>query len=335
LSRPVRQNQRWWHVAALLVAAAMLSTLVAAMALGGGRDHQSSAAGPPSPGESIVTVTSTTPTTPTTTPTTKTTKQAPLPSTSRPSASTTSRAPDAAAPQPSPPSSRPPTTTTRPRPPAVAWGPPVAVEGFNGETVDTARWWIYDSPDARPPRSPAAVSVQRGVLRLTGGFDAQGRDLSGGIGHKLNQRFGRWEVRFRADRGAGYSPAVLLWPQTENWPADGEIDLVEIPGGSRTTGYCFLHAPNNDVNGCRMRADFTRWHTVAVDWLPDHVTFWLDGIEQWTVRAPDPHIPSSSAMHLALQNDQGCDGFIPCRTAQTPPQVVMEVDFVRVYRAPR
>ena len=29
--------------------------------------------------------------------------------------------------------------------------------------------------------------------------------------------------------------------------------------------------------------DFTKWHTIAVDWLPDHVTFWLDGKALWTV----------------------------------------------------
>lgn len=174
--------------------------------------------------------------------------------------------------------------------------------------------------------------MRGGSLRLTGGFDAQGKDVSGGLGHRLNQKYGRWEVRFRADRGAGYSPAVLLWPQTEDWPSDGEIDLAELPRGDRSVGYCFLHnGPGNDIDGCRMDADFQRWHTVAVDWLPDHVTFWLDGVAQKTWQAPSRYIPTTSAMHLALQNDQGCDGFIQCRNPQTPPRVVMQVDWVRVY----
>jgi hypothetical protein len=40
-------------------------------------------------------------------------------------------------------------------------------------------------------------------------------------------------------------------------------------------------------------------------------------------------------MHLALQLDQGCSDFIPCRDAGTPARVVMDVDWVKVYRAPQ
>jgi hypothetical protein len=38
-------------------------------------------------------------------------------------------------------------------------------------------------------------------------------------------------------------------------------------------------------------------------------------------------------MHLALQLDQGCDDFIPCRDPSTPDQVVMDVDWVKVFHA--
>jgi len=40
-------------------------------------------------------------------------------------------------------------------------------------------------------------------------------------------------------------------------------------------------------------------------------------------------------MHLALQLDQGCGDLIPCRTENTPAKVVMDVDWVKVYRAPQ
>jgi beta-glucanase (GH16 family) len=220
------------------------------------------------------------------------------------------------------------------------WGRPVATEDFAGAALDGAGWFTYDSPAATPPRSPAAVQVRDGELQLVGGFDSQGRDVSGGVAHRLNQKYGRWEVRFRQDRGAGYSPGVLLWPQSENWPDDGEIDIVEIPNGDRTKGYNFIHnGPHNSSRGNPMVADFSQWHTVAVDWLQDHVTYWLDGIAQWTVTPPpDPReqslVPTTSPMHLALQNDQGCDGFIECRNAQTPSKVIMHVDWIKVYKPP-
>jgi beta-glucanase (GH16 family) len=182
------------------------------------------------------------------------------------------------------------------------------------------------------------VQVRNGELQLIGGFNDQGKDVSGGVGHKFNQKYGRWEIRFRADKGAGYSPGVLLWPKSENWPDDGEIDIAEIPKGNRSKAWNFLHnGPHNSFKGSPMVADFSQWHTVAVDWLPDHVTYWLDGVRQWTVMPPaysKSLIPTTSPMHLALQNDQGCNGFIECRNAQTPAKVIMHVDWVKIYKAP-
>src|SRR2546427_410289 len=39
--------------------------------------------------------------------------------------------------------------------------------------------------------------------------------------------YGRYAVRFKADPVPGYKTAWLLWPDSGNWPADGEIDFPE------------------------------------------------------------------------------------------------------------
>ena len=230
-----------------------------------------------------------------------------------------------------------------PAPPAPAapadWGAPVLVENFDGTQLDQSRWWIYDSPHAHDfPRSPSRVSVAGGMLRLTGGFDASGADISGGVASKLNMLYGRWEATFRVERGSGYSAVVLLWPQSENWPTDGEIDVAEVTEGHRQGAAINLHnGPENRVLGHIMPGDFTQWHTVAVEWLPQRVTVLLDGQPQWTVTRPASgfnYIPSTSPMHIALQLDRGCVYNLPCRNAQTPPQVTMYVDQVRAWRAP-
>ena len=226
-----------------------------------------------------------------------------------------------------------------PSPDTGEWGMPIYQDHFNGGSLSTADWYIYDdtdNPDAKPPRRPDAVKVHDGVLQLIGGVNAEGKDVSGGIQSKMGRKYGRWEIRFKVDRGSGYSAAVLLWPErNEDWPDAGEIDFTEIPGGDRTTAHTIVHnGPDNEQVGATMHADFTQWHTVGVEWTADYVAFYLDGAkQQFTVTDPTM-VPNLTPMRLALQLDQGCDDWIECRNSQTPPQVGMNVDWVKVYAAP-
>jgi beta-glucanase (GH16 family) len=149
--------------------------------------------------------------------------------------------------------------------------------------------------------------------------------------------YGRWEVRFRVDRGPGYSAVALLWPEHDNdWPQAGEIDFTEVNRGARTTDNLTVHKfAGNDVRSGAMHADFTKWHTIAVEWLPGHVSFYLDGVRQsFLVTAHSRMVPDAEPMHLALQFDQGCDDWFQCRDATTPPKVVMQVDWVKIFAPP-
>ena len=220
-------------------------------------------------------------------------------------------------------------------PKRTSWGKPILDEEFNGNHLNRAAWVIYNSPEANVnPRTTAATTVSRGQLHLTGGI-YYGRDMSGGVASKLLQRYGRWEVRLRADPGRGYSPVTLLWPELMGVPEYAEVDFAEIIDPTRQAAEIFVHhGPADDQVHNEMTADFTRWHVVAVDWLPDHLTFWLDGKAVWTYRGP--LIPRRDRMGLTLQNDQICDrGPEYCRDRTTPKWVHMDVDWVRVYRAPK
>jgi DNA-binding beta-propeller fold protein YncE len=133
-------------------------------------------------------------------------------------------------------------------------------------------------------------------------------------------------------------PVVLLWPKGK-WPDDGEIDLAEVLNAQRRGAGEFAHFGIDDrFIGKRIPAtvDFTKWHTIAVDWLPDHMTFWLDGKALWTIKraAGNANYVPSTPFHLALQNDEGCDG--QCQPNKTTPaNVIMDVDWVKVYAMPR
>ncbi|WP_052424220.1 glycoside hydrolase family 16 protein [Nonomuraea candida] len=210
-----------------------------------------------------------------------------------------------------------------------SWGDPVLVENFAGSSVDTRRWMIYHSPDAeRNPRTGRAATVANGVLRLKGGMYG-GKDLSGGVATRLAQEYGRWEVRFRAEAGAGYTPVALLWPAAQGEGGDyAEIDFAEIVDPKRRGGGIFVHGGHGRAQR-QLRADFTRWHTAAVDWLPGRLTFWLDGRKVWDYRGE--HVPRGRRMGLALQNDVVCEP--RCRDSATPATVSMYVDWVKVYKA--
>jgi hypothetical protein len=216
------------------------------------------------------------------------------------------------------------------------WPAPL-VENF--DAFDTSRWYPYQPPDDEahnPRRTPDLVSVADGHLQLTGSVTTAGLEIGAAVGDKHEQKYGRWEVRFRADPGRGYGAAVLLWPTDGGrWPDDGEIDLIEVPSPQRDLAINSLHNGHDDNKDDKaVRADFTAWHTVAVDWLPHSVTYYLDGVETW--RSPRPSlVPTTKPMRAALQLDECAErvyhGFIPCRDASSPARVVMEVDWVKVF----
>ncbi|WP_171058132.1 glycoside hydrolase family 16 protein [Modestobacter altitudinis] len=173
------------------------------------------------------------------------------------------------------------------------------------------------------------MSVSDGSLVIT----ARG-DVSGGLAWHAQPAttYGKWEFRARVEPGAGYAPAILLWPDSDVWPLDGEIDVMEIVAGDRMTNHTTVHYGADDQRDERIvSGDFTQWHTYAVDWQPSGITVYLDGDEIF--RTTDPDAIPDGPMHLAVQLDVGPQGtWIPPRDASTPDQVSLYVDWVRLYQ---
>lgn len=146
------------------------------------------------------------------------------------------------------------------------------------------------------------------------------------------QTYGRWEIRAKMDKGNGYGPALLLWPNSNKWPADGEIDISEIPKGDRTKSHFTLHyGSNNSQASYSSSGDFSQWHTYAVEWQPTYISFYLDGKKVYTNTNPAA-IPDGP-MHLAIQNDVGAAGhWISGRDSSTPDSVSLHIDYVKIYK---
>ena len=148
--------------------------------------------------------------------------------------------------------------------------------------------------------------------------------MSGGMAAQLGQTYGRWEFRARTDQGRGFGSAILLWPDSERFPSDGEIDIVEVPAETRT-GRIHRALRRRGRQRPRVRVyaedDFSEWHTFAVDWLPDRIVWYVDGVER--LRVTDRNIIPKKPMHLAIQLDQGPKkDWMPAPDAITPAEVL-------------
>lgn len=203
------------------------------------------------------------------------------------------------------------------------WGPVVAGDEFNYiGAPDNLKWHVYDSTGhaGNGVRSPDAWNVNGSVVRVTG--DSSG--TTGGMSAKFDRRkYGRWEARMRTSaRDSEYHPVLLLWPDSGDWPCDGEVDYAEGVGDTSRMNFFLHHGCDNQQISARQVIDTTQWHNYAVEWGPDAITGYIDGV-QWFRTANVAYLPPGP-MHQAIQLDWFPDG-------TTLNSSWMEVDWVRVY----
>jgi hypothetical protein len=211
----------------------------------------------------------------------------------------------------------------------------VFTDDFPGTAVDERKWGPYHGQPAGDPGGwwePSHVEAGGGVARLRSYRDG-GRWVSGGMSsaRALSQRYGRYDVRFRMDAGYGIGSTILLWPTADHWPP--EIDFAESGGRDdvRALMSATLHYGDDDrIVQRQVTGDFTRWHTMGVEWTPGRLVYTLDGAPWATV--VHPGVPDEP-MELDVQTQAGSEGDVwtPAPDAGTPPEVDMEIDWVVAY----
>jgi beta-glucanase (GH16 family) len=206
---------------------------------------------------------------------------------------------------------------------ALVWS-----DEFNGSSVDTTKWYRYDSAGhaGNGLRRPWAISEGSGLLTITARM-VNGTLVSGGMSSNWNQTYGRVTFRARTDvdPSATMSGVVLTWPESGLWPVDGENDIYET--GHKASRYpfsSFVHySASNLQYWFNHPADASQWHTMAMEWNPTVMTFYRDGILEGVLTATAA-IPDV-AHHVCIQ----LDAF----KSTLPGTVHMQVDYVRVYKA--
>lgn len=205
---------------------------------------------------------------------------------------------------------------------------------------DNARYSSYPEPwgDTRYKQGDTAnggvysgltrCAVSGGILTITLGRDASGKPRSVAFCPRINgtateQLYGRYAIRFRAAMAVGWKTAWLLWPKSEVWPRDGEIDFPE--GNLNGTISGFMHrqgaTQGSDQYAASTTARYTDWHTAVIEWKPGSCEFLLDGVSvgKTTSRVPN------TAMRWVIQSETALDGSIPAAAAS------IEVDWLAVW----
>lgn len=200
-------------------------------------------------------------------------------------------------------------------------------DDFNGTGVDLSAWSLYNSPGNAGfgLRRPEAFSVSEGNLLVTATMK-DGKIVSGGMAHKINYKFGKFEFRVKADPDSSEatSAVVLTWPQSENWPLDGENDIYEtLTSANRNPFHTYIHysAENKTVH-FQHNADGAQWHVMAMEWTWEKIVILRDGVVVW--KLTDINAIPAVAHHLCIQ----LDAF---KTSMTGT-VKMYVDWVKIYK---
>ncbi|WP_432745817.1 family 16 glycosylhydrolase [Streptomyces sp. JH002] len=110
---------------------------------------------------------------------------------------------------------------------------------------------------------------------------------------KFTTTYGKVEARIKLPRGQGIWPAFWMLGNDIGqigWPASGEIDIMENIGREPGTVHGTLHGPGYSGGG-GIGASYTLpggrafaddFHTFAVDWAPDRISWSVDGVTYQT-----------------------------------------------------
>jgi len=232
---------------------------------------------------------------------------------------------------------------------------------FDQDELDSGRWttcfwWNYPSCTIKSNNElelyqPNNVSIQDGVLSLTAleqdvvGLDDQEFNYTSGMissgnspddpteASRFSFRYGFIEIRAKIPRGKGLWPAIWLLPNSR--VSTPEIDILEILGDEPeriVMNYHYFGPEGKETrsSGEWEGPDFSEdWHVFGLNWQPDHITWYIDGVERSTF-AEAAYI-STDPMYIILNLAVG--GNWPGEPDETTPfPSSFEIDYVRIYQ---
>lgn len=157
--------------------------------------------------------------------------------------------------------------------------------------------------------------------------------------------YGRVAVRAKLPKGRGTWPAIWMLPTDwayGNWPASGEIDIMEFVGYMPDSVFGSLHTKrfNHGIGtqvtkGLYSNTLSSDFHEYAIEWDAEKINFFFDGKKYLTFqnRHEGPEAwPFDRRFHVILNIAVGGNwgGKMGVDTAIWPQKML--VDYVRVYQ---
>jgi beta-glucanase (GH16 family) len=169
---------------------------------------------------------------------------------------------------------------------------------------------------------------------------------------RLNSKFaftyGRVEVRAKLPTGAGTWPAIWTlgkninepggyWSATHgtvNWPACGEIDIMEHWGNNQNYVQSAMHTPSSyggtiNLGGRTISTASSEFHVYTLVWTSEKMVFSIDGVEHYTY---NPTVKNSSTWPFNNPQYLLLNVAIEPSISSSFTQSAMEIDYVRVYQ---
>jgi beta-glucanase (GH16 family) len=151
---------------------------------------------------------------------------------------------------------------------------------------------------------------------------------------KFSYQYGYSEIHARVPKGKGIWPAFWMLPANND--ALPEIDVMEIIGDDPQTVNMTLHYQQSKGSVIKEgyawtgNADLSLdWHTYGVDWEPDFIAWYVDGVVRWryTNKAHIPAEPMYLLLNLAVGGDWPGN---PDQTTTFPSE--FQIDYLRVWQ---
>ena len=168
------------------------------------------------------------------------------------------------------------------------------------------------------------------------------------LNSKFAFKYGRIEVKAKLPTGVGTWPAIWTlgkninepggyWSSefgTANWPACGEIDIMEHWGSNQNFVQSAMHTPSSyggTVNhgGQAIATASSEFHVYSLDWSSEKMVFKVDGVIHYTY---NPENKDSSTWPFDAEQYLLLNVAIQPSIASSYTKDAMEIDYVRVYQ---
>jgi len=182
-------------------------------------------------------------------------------------------------------------------------------DDFEGTTLDRSSWNVEVNCNGGGNGeaqcyvdSAENLYVANGKLHIVATRAASGQISSARLTTqgKFEVAYGIWEARLRIPGVKGTWPA--FWTLGADigqigWPACGEIDIMENfqRGGENdntlySTAHSLKHSWGTNTalpGGSSPTLDLSMFHTVRLEWAPDSLSFFVNGVQTWRLNRPN------------------------------------------------